>query len=134
MDNLTKEQRHKNMVAIKSKNTQIETMLCKALWHRGVRYRKNTKTVYGTPDICIKKYKIAIFCDGDFWHGKNHTNKEFSTNKQYWDNKIKRNKERDLEVTITLRDKGWTVFRFWEDEILSDLEGCITKIMQIYKK
>ena len=124
--------RHNIMAAIKSKNTSIEVILRHALWHKGLRYRKNVKGVYGTPDICVKKYRLAIFCDGDFWHGKNYTDKEFTTNKKYWDNKIKRNKERDLEVTITLRDQGWTVLRFWEDEIRHDLDGCVEKVMGVY--
>ena len=133
MDVMTQEQRHNNMAAIKSKNTSIEIMLRHALWHKGLRYRKNVKDVYGTPDICVKKYRLAIFCDGDFWHGKNYTDKEFTTNKKYWDNKIKRNKERDLKVTITLRDQGWTVLRFWEDEIRHDLDGCVEKVMIVCK-
>jgi DNA mismatch endonuclease (patch repair protein) len=134
MDVMTQEQRHNNMAAIKSKNTSIEVILRHALWHKGLRYRKNVKGICGTPDICVKKYKLAIFCDGDFWHGKNYTDKEFTTNKKYWDNKIKRNKERDLEVTITLRDQGWTVLRFWEDEIRHDLDGCVEKVMAVYGK
>ena len=134
MDVMTQEQRHNNMAAIRSKNTSIEVILRHALWHKGLRYRKNVKDVYGTPDICVKKYRLAIFCDGDFWHGKNYTDKEFTTNKKYWDNKIKRNKERDLEVTITLRDQGWTVLRFWEDEIRHDLDGCVEKVIEVYKK
>ena len=133
MDVMTQEQRHNNMAAIKSKNTSIEVILRHALWHKGLRYRKNVKGICGTPDICVKKYRLAIFCDGDFWHGKNYTDKEFTTNKKYWDNKIKRNKERDLEVTITLRDQGWTVLRFWEDEIRHDLDGCVEKVMIVCK-
>lgn len=122
------------MTAIKSKNTKIEQILSVALWHSSLRFRKNVKDVYGTPDICIKKYKIAIFCDGDFWHGKNYTDTEFDTNKKYWDNKIRRNKERDLEVTIALRDQGWTVLRFWEDEIKHNLARCVQSVLEEYHK
>lgn len=134
MDKLTALQRHNNMTAIKSKNTKIEQILSHALWHSGLRFRKNVKDVYGTPDICIKKYRIAIFCDGDFWHGKTYTDTEFSTNKKYWDNKIRRNKERDLEVTVALRDQGWTVLRFWEDEIKHDLAKCVQNVLKEYNK
>lgn len=128
------EKKHKNMSMFmnKGKNTSIEVILRRALWHKGLRYRKNVKDVFGTPDICIKKYKLVIFCDGIFWHGKNYTDKEFTTNKKYWDNKIKRNKEHDLEVTMTLRDQGWTVLRFWEDEIRQHLDVCVEQIMISY--
>lgn len=93
MDHITKEQRSKNMRAIKSKDTKIEVTLRKALWHKGIRYRKNFKICSCHPDIVMTKYKIAIFCDGDFWHGKE---REYSikTNIKYWNEKIKRNKER----------------------------------------
>lgn len=71
MDKLTKEQRRKNMQAVKNKDSKIEILLGKAFWKRGYRYRKNDKTVFGKPDFTFKKYKIAIFCDSEFWHGKN---------------------------------------------------------------
>lgn len=130
MDDLTSIQRRKTMQAIKSKNTKIEVLLAKSLWHRGIRYRKNVKSILGSPDIAIKKYKIAIFCDGDFWHGKNYNDKEFTTNKTYWDNKIKHNRERDLEVTIKLRDLGWTVIRFWESDIKKNLKECTDSVIR----
>lgn len=66
MDKLTPEQRRKNMQAVKSKGSKIEVLLMKALWHKGYRYRKNDKTVFGKPDIVFKKYKIAVFCDSEF--------------------------------------------------------------------
>ena len=129
MHQLTPEQRFKVMQGNTKKDTKIELILRKALWHNGVRYRKNVKDVIGTPDICIKKYKIAIFCDGDFWHGKDFSDDKFKTNKKFWDNKIKRNKERDLETTIKLRDNGWTVLRFWESEIKASLAACVKVIL-----
>lgn len=129
MDNLTKTQRHKNMVAIKSKDTKIEVSLRKALWHNGVRYRKNIKLFSCHPDIVITKYKIAIFCDGDFWHGKTFERYDVNTNKKYWYEKIKRNVERDLENTIELRDNGWTVLRFWETDIKNNLDMCVQCVL-----
>lgn len=128
MDCMTKEQRTKNMRAIKSKDTKIELKLRKALWNKGVRYRKNFKIYDCHPDIVITKYKIAIFCDGDFWHGKK-TKYKVRTNERYWNEKIKRNVERDLENTILLRDNGWTVMRFWESDINSDLDRCVHEIL-----
>ena len=102
MDNLTKEQRHKNMKNIKSQNTSIELLLRKALWKKGYRYRKNYKALPGKPDIALTKYKIAIFCDGEFFHGKDwevlKPRLERGTNSEYWVKKIARNIERDNEV------------------------------------
>ena len=121
MDILTKAQRSKNMSAIKGKNTKPEQFLRKALWHKGIRYRKNYNKLFGTPDIAIPKYKIAIFCDGEFWHGHNNCEEKISSHKKFWKNKIRQNKEHDLDVTITLRDQGWTVLRFWENEILTNV-------------
>lgn len=109
------------------KDTSIEVLFRKALWRRGVRYRKNCKDILGTPDVAIKKYKLVVFCDGDFWHGKEYHG--VKNHKKFWDEKIKRNRERDLEYTIRLRDDGWTVLRFWESEIRKDVEGCVDKIV-----
>ena len=129
MDHLTKEQRHKNMVAIKSRDTKIEVSLRKALWHRGVRYRKNIKLFNCHPDIVITKYKIAVFCDGDFWHGKELNKRNIMHNTDYWNEKIKRNIERDLENTILLRDNGWIVLRFWESDIKYNLNMCVESVL-----
>lgn len=128
MDNLTPKQRTKSMKAIKSKNTTIEQKLRSALWSNGIRYRKNYKQLIGTPDIVLTKYKIAIFCDGDFWHGKNNCEDKIASHKKYWLEKIKHNKERDLEITITLRDQGWIVLRFWEDDIKANIIKCLETI------
>lgn len=128
MDNLTPSQRTKNMKAIRSSETKIEQLLRKALWHEGIRYRKNYNKLIGKPDIVITKYQIAIFCDGDFWHGKNSCENIVASNKEYWSEKIKKNKERDLETTMTLRDNGWTVLRFWESDIKNNIEECMQEI------
>lgn len=132
MDKLTKKQRRKNMQAVKSKGSKIEKMLAKALWHKGYRYRKNDKTVFGKPDLTFKKYKIAIFCDSEFWHGKNWKKRkhDHKTNKDFWHAKIERNIERDKEVNAELLKKGWTILRFWGKEIEKDLVSCIDKIEQ----
>lgn len=124
MDCLNKEQRRRAMQANKSQNTSIEISLRKALWKQGIRYRKNYNKIIGKPDIAITKYKIAVFCDGDFWHGK----RDIGKCNYYWNNKIKRNIERDLETTIALRDAGWIVLRFWESNIKNNLVECIEEI------
>ena len=129
-DILTPSQRTKNMQAIRASETKIEQILRKALWHEGIRYRKNYNKLIGKPDIVITKHKIAIFCDGDFWHGKNSCEEKINSNKKFWIEKIKRNKERDLEITIALRDQGWTVIRFWEKDIKTNLQACIKEILK----
>ncbi len=134
MDRLTKTQRHKCMSAIHSTDTKPELLLRKALWHRGIRYRKNYRVCGYQVDIAITKYKIAVFCDGTFWHGKDGDGSQVATNTKFWKNKIQRNKERDLECTITLRDNGWVVLRFWDSEIIKNLSKCVGKIVCILLK
>ena len=118
------------MQAVKSKGTKIEQKLAKALWKNGYRYRKNDRTVFGNPDITFKKLKIAIFCDSEFWHGKDWGNKkhEHKSNIEFWHKKIERNIERDKEVNNELLKKGWKVLRFWGKEIEQDLLTCVHKI------
>lgn len=125
---------HKNLQANKSKNTSIECIFRKALWKQGIRYRKNRKVINCHPDIVITKYKIAIFCDGDFWHGYNFNIENFKKNTKFWYNKIKNNQERDLKNTIELRDAGWIVLRFWEHDIRCNLNGCVEVVLANYLK
>lgn len=135
MDNLTPEQRRKNMRAVKSKDTKIELILRKQLWDRGYRYRKNYKKLPGKPDIVFVGKKVAIFCDSEFWHGKDYRNsvERIGTNKKYWEQKILRNINRDKEVNETLKTMGWIVLRFWENEILKNTEKCIEIIENTIK-
>jgi DNA mismatch endonuclease (patch repair protein) len=122
--------RSENMRRIKSKDTKIERLLAKAMWAEGLRYRKNCKDVFGKPDFCFKGKKIAIFCDSEFWHGKNFLEGEgFKTNTDFWETKIKRNIERDKEVNQRLRDEGWKVVRFWGKEIEKNIDKCLSKIL-----
>jgi len=132
MDKLTPEQRRKNMQAIKSKGSKIEDLLAKAIFKNGVRYRRNVKSVFGCPDICIKKYKIAIFCDSEFWHGKDWENRkfDFKTKQEFWIPKIERNIQRDIEVTQKLKEDGWSVLRFWGKDINRNLKECLNRILQ----
>lgn len=130
MDKLSKEQRRKNMQAVKSKGSKIEVMLAKELWKRGYRYRKNNKKVFGTPDLTFKKHKIAVFVDSEFWHGKNWEIRKYDhkTNKEFWYSKIQRNIKRDVQVNDFLSKNGWTVIRFWGKEIERNLLSCVQKI------
>lgn len=133
MDVLTPEQRHKAMKSIKSKDTSIEIRLRKALWHKGYRYRKNYKILPGTPDIALTKYKIAVFCDSDFFHGKDwyqvlKPRLEKGRNSEYWIKKIERNMERDSENDKALLFLDWTVIHFWGSEIQKNIEECVKVI------
>ena len=132
MDVLTPEQRKKSMQHIHSKDTTIEKALRKALWHKGYRYRKNYKKLLGSPDIVLTKQRIVIFCDSEFFHGKDWEVKRpkllNSKNSEYWINKIERNMERDLEIDQRLLLLGWTVIHFWGSEILKNLSECIKVI------
>ena len=132
MDKMTKEQRSKCMSHIRSKDTGIEVALRKALWHKGYRYRKNYKELPGTPDIVLTKYRIVIFCDSEFWHGKDWDVLKprllRGKNPDYWIQKIERNRERDVKVDRELLLLDWTVIRFWGEEILKDTDQCIRVI------
>ena len=132
MDDLTKEQRHKNMSHIRSKNTAIEIRLRKALWEKGYRYRKNYNGLPGSPDIVFTKYKIVVFCDGEFFHGKDWENLrnhlKNSNNSQYWISKIARNIDRDDEINKKLNAMGWTVLRFWGEDIKKHTDECVRVI------
>ena len=133
MDVLTDEQRHINMLHIRAKDTTPELLLRKALWHSGIRYRKNYKTLPGTPDIVITKRKIAIFVDGDFWHAKGHQDnpgEQIKSNREFWVKKLSRNVERDKEVDEELLNLGWLVLRFWESDIKRDVEQCVKLIKE----
>ena len=131
-DVMTPEQRRKNMQHIRSKDTKIELMLRKALWQRGYRYRKNYKAIPGKPDIALTKYKIAIFCDGEFFHGKDweilEPKLKKSNNSEKWIKKISNNRQRDEDINKKLQFLGWTVIRFWGDEISNNTNECIKRI------
>ena len=130
MDRITPQQRSKNMRAIRSTNTKAEIRLAKALWNHGYRYRKNNRTVFGTPDLTFKKLKIAVFVDSEFFHGKDwETQKDrVKTNTEFWQKKIERNIQRDIEVNNCLESQNWKVLRFWSEQIEKNLEDCLTKI------
>jgi DNA mismatch endonuclease, patch repair protein len=138
MDVLTKEQRRKNMQAIRSTDTKAEITLAKSLWAKGYRYRKNNKSVFGKPDLTFKRLRIAIFVDSEFFHGKNwETQKNrIKTNRDFWWSKIEGNMRRDDLVINKLEGEGWIVLRFWDKEILKNASNCINKIEDAvnYKK
>lgn len=130
MDFLTPEQRSKLMSAIRSTNTKDEVRLAKALWALGYRYRRNNKTVFGRPDFTFKKIKVAIFVDGEFFHGKNWNidRNRIKTNSEFWIKKIERNMQRDIEVNAYLESQNWKILRFWSNDIKKNLDSCILEI------
>ena len=136
MDTKTKEQRSKNMQAVKCKGTKDEILLANALWHKGYRYRKNDKTIFGKPDLTFKKDKVAIFIDSEFFHGKNWDAEKFKikSNRDFWWPKIERNIERDTVVNTELENQGWKVLRFWSKEMRKDLSVCIEVIEKSLKE
>lgn len=117
------------MQHIKSRDTKIEVLLRRALWKKGYRYRKNCPYIPGKPDIALTKYKIAIFCDGEFFHGKDwevlKPRLEKGNNGEYWVSKISKNRERDDEVNKRLLFEGWTVIRFWGSDIKKYTDECV---------
>ena len=135
MDRITPEQRHKNMATIRSKDTSIEVKLRKALWHHGYRYRKNYTALPGSPDIAITKHRIAIFCDSEFFHGKDwdklKLRLENGSNSTYWIKKIVRNMQRDIENEQALRFQEWTVLRFWGRDIMKHTDECVKAVDEV---
>ena len=118
------------MQAIKNKNTKIERLLAKALWAKGYRYRRNNKTVFGTPDFTFRKYKIAICCDSEYFHGKDWETQKYriKTNTAFWKKKIEGNIERDKKVNAELLKNNWKVIRFWGQKIKKNIDLCISEI------
>lgn len=126
----TTESRSKIMSNIKSKDTKYEVLLRKELWKQGHRYLKNTKTIPGKPDIVFTKRRLVVFVDGDFWHGFKweERKKNIKTNTGFWIPKIERNIQRDEEVNTLLKERGYTVLRFWENELKRDFGRCLETI------
>lgn len=133
---------HKIMSSIPSKNTEPELMLRKALWKENLRYRVNYTILPGKPDIVFTKYRVVVFCDGDFWHGHNWAirglkslDEELAGYSDFWRSKIIRNIKRDAEVNNTLKSQGWDVIRFWESDIRGNLEECVCAVKEkLYEK
>lgn len=131
MDKLTRDQRKKCMSRIRAKDTKPEIALRKALWKKGVRYRKNVRSLPGTPDIVIAGRKIAIFVDGDFWHARGHREnpgEEVATHQSFWRQKLARNVERDRDVNDALTEMGWLVLRFWASDVEKHTEHVVDEI------
>ncbi len=128
----TTKSRSKQMSKIRGKDTKPEIKFRKALWAQGYRYRANYKNLIGKPDILFKKYKTAIFIDGEFWHGYNWKLKKetIQSNREFWIPKIERNMQRDEEVNASLEKMGYKVFRFWEHQIKKEFDKSFLKVIE----
>lgn len=135
MDRHSKAQRRKNMQAVKSKGSKIERLLAKELWGMGLRYRKHYDRLIGKPDFVFIGPKVAVFCDSEFFHGKNWSVKkhEIKSNRKFWHKKIEDNIRRDKEVNRDLLEAGWTVMRFWGKEIKDNPEQCARMVYRAVK-
>lgn len=120
----------KRMSKVHLKGGKAETALAKALWHKGYRYRLNYKKLPGSPDIALTKYKIAVFIDGEFWHGKDWEVRKtkLKSNREYWIEKIEENIARDKRNDELLKQMGWITIHFWEKEVNKSLDDCVTMI------
>ncbi len=118
------------MSRIRGRDTKPELLLRRALWARDIRYRLHDRSLPGRPDIVIRKYRLAIFVDGEFWHGRDWEKRRehIHANRGFWIPKIERNMQKDKQATRTLRDMGYVVFRFWSQEILRELPRVVNQI------
>lgn len=133
MDNLTREQRRKNMSNIRSKNTRPEKEVARELRRRGIYFSTHSKSVLGKPDILFRRKKVAVFIDSDFWHGNPGHFKMPKSNVHYWKGKIARNRKRDSVVTSALKKDGWVVIRIWEHNIYKNLSKSVARILKYLK-
>ena len=125
----------RRMAHVSLKNGKAESILAKLLWHSGVRYRKNHRHLPGSPDIAVTKYKVAVFVDGEFWHGQNWETRKIrlKSNRNYWIEKIEENIARDKRNNEALSIMGWKVIRFWEKEVLKAPDLCVQKVLLLIK-
>ena len=121
------------MGRVRLKNGKAETILAKRLWHAGYRYRRNDKRLPGSPDIALTRYKVAIFVDGEFWHGENWELRKarLQKNRDYWIEKIEENIARDRRVDAQLREMGWTPLHFWEKQVLRQTDACFAEVLAL---
>ena len=126
----------KRMSNVSLKGGKAETTMAKCLWHRGIRYRKNYKKLPGSPDIAITRYKIAVFIDGEFWHGEDWDNRKqkLKSNREYWIEKIEENIARDKRNDQLLYDAGWIPVHFWEKEVNRNVEHCVDKLIDLVQQ
>jgi len=128
-DNVTKKKRREIMQSVRSQSA-LENLVSRELWKRGIRFRKNVKSLFGKPDIAIKKYKIVIFIDSCFWHACEAHGRRPKSNEEFWNKKLDRNKNRDKEVQNYYLEKGWHIKRIWEHDIKNDFAQTLDELVQ----
>lgn len=123
----------KRMSKVHLKNGKAEDILAKRIWHEGYRYRRNYKGLPGSPDIAIQRYNVAVFVDGEFWHGENWKERKakLKHNREYWIEKIEENMARDKRVDIQLKELGWIPIHFWEKQVLKNTDACVDAILEL---
>ena len=126
----------KRMSKVRLKNGKAETVLAKRLWHEGYRYRRNYKKLPGSPDIALTTYRVAVFVDGEFWHGENWAERKakLKHNREYWIEKIEENMARDKRVDNQLHEMGWTTVHFWEKQVLKHTDECLQSVLELLEK
>ena len=124
------------MSKVRLKNGKAETILAKRLWHEGYRYRPNYKKLPASPDIALTTYKVAVFVDGEFWHGENWKERKakLKHNREYWIEKIEENMARDKRVDGQLQEMGWTTLHFWEKQVLKHTDECLQVVLELLEK
>lgn len=124
------------MSKVRLKNGKAETILAKRLWHEGFRYRRNYKKLPGSPDIALTTYRVAVFVDGEFWHGENWEERKakLKHNREYWIEKIEENMARDKRVDGQLQEMGWTTVHFWEKQVLKHTDECLQVVLELLEK
>lgn len=124
------------MSNVRLKNGKAETILAKRLWHEGYRYRRNYKKLPGSPDIALTTYHVAVFVDGEFWHGENWEERKakLKHNREYWIEKIEENMARDKRVDGQLQEMGWTTVHFWEKQVLKHTDECLQVVLELIEK
>lgn len=130
MDNLTKEQRRKNMQNIRSKGTIPEVLVMRELCRRKIYFAKYVNSIIGKPDIVFRRKKVVVFIDSDFWHVHPKRFIMPKANIDYWQKKIEHNKKRDKEVNKELKKNGWKVVRIWEYDVKRNIDKCMNKILK----
>lgn len=123
----------KRMANVSLKGGKAEVALAKALWNNGIRYRKNYRKMPGSPDIAITRYKVAVFVDGEFWHGENWEERKakLKSNRDYWIEKIEENIARDKRNDLKLKEAGWIPIHFWEKEVKQNLDSCVSTVLDV---
>ena len=129
-------EKRKRMSKVRLKKGKAETILAKRLWHEGYRYRRNYKKLPGSPDIALTTYKVAVFVDGEFWHGENWEERKakLKHNREYWIEKIEENMARDKRVDGQLQEMGWTTVHFWEKQVLKHTDECLQVVLELLEK